>query len=265
MPSFNSFTNLAVEAALEAGNILKRYYGKSFQISYKGERNPVTQADLESERLIKDIIAQRFPRHEILAEETYHSNPKDYLDYQGYLWLVDPLDGTVNFKRGIPVFAVSIALMYRGRVVSGVVYAPILDELFLAEERSGAYFNDRQIWVSDTVTLDRAVLATGFPYDLAVEPDLHVARFERFCLATEAIRRLGAAALDMAYVAAGRLDGFWEAKLSPWDTAAGWLLVLEAGGKVTDYEGNEFNPFMKSVVASNGKIHEAMLEVIRCP
>ncbi len=263
MPDFGRYTTVAVEAAMEGAKILKKYFHEGFDVRYKREKDPVTIADEESEKAIKDVIAKNFPDHEILAEEAYAKNPKDYHDYKGYLWMVDPLDGTVNFKHRVPIFAISIALTYSGEPIVGVIYAPLLNELFIAEKGKGTYFNDQLVKVSNISDLQYSLLVTGFPYDFKQNPDIHIKYFKELHLRSEAIRRLGAAALDLAYVACGRFEAFWEAKNSPWDTAAGALMVFEAGGKVTDYSGNPYSPFNLTLIASNGLVHDQLVEVLK--
>lgn len=252
------YTTVAVEAALKAGEILKKYYRKTFQYYYKEERNPVTQADLESQELIKNIILKNFKNHRVLAEEDWKGN-KEKIE-EGFWWVVDPLDGTVNFRKGFPFFCVSIALLKDGEIILGVIYIPILDELFIAEKGQGSFCNDKQISVSKTDKLKESVLATGFSYALAKNPDPHIKLFKELSIMTEAVRRAGSAAIDLAYVALGIFDGFWETDLKPWDTAAGILLVQEAGGKITDYYGNPYKLWSNTIVASNNLIHNQILE-----
>ncbi len=250
------YTTVAVEAAFKAGEILKKYYRKSFEYHYKGYRNPVTQADIESQEEIKRIIKSNFKNHRILAEEDWNEGK---VDFDGFWWIIDPLDGTVNFRKGFPFFCVSIALAKDQEILLGVIYLPILDELFLAEKGQGSYFNDRKISVSNVDTLEKSVLATGFSYALVNNPDPHIELFKNLSVKTEAIRRAGSAAIDLAYTAMGVFDGFWEFDLKPWDTAAGVILVKEANGKVSDYYGNEFSLWSKTIVASNGKIHDQII------
>jgi myo-inositol-1(or 4)-monophosphatase len=249
--------NTAREAALTAGNYLKESFGQESEIEYKGDINLVTERDKESQTIIYKIIKKNFPLHSILGEEGLNVE-KD----KEMLWLIDPIDGTTNFARSLPVFCVSIAFMREGRVQVGVVYIPLLDEMFYAVRGLGAFLNKKPIHVSGEKEIGNSLLATGFPYDRRESKINNVDHFNKFIVRVLGVRRMGAAAVDICYTAVGRFDGFWELKLFPWDTAAGLLMVEEAGGKVTDFSGNPFDPFMKSCVASNGLIHSQMLEII---
>jgi myo-inositol-1(or 4)-monophosphatase len=253
------FLTVAIESAKEAGRFLKLNLGKVKNIeSKKEEINLVTEIDKGSEKKIIDFLKSRFPNHSILAEESGETNLGS-----DFKWIIDPLDGTTNYTHSFPVFCVSIALEFKGEVILGVVYDPNLDELFYAEKGKGAFLNGKRISVSKTDKLIKSMLATGFPYNVKENPDNCIEHFVNFLMEVQAIRRLGSAALDLVYVACGRLDGFWEVNLNPWDTAAGKIIVEEAGGKVTDFYGNDFNIYTKGIVASNGLIHEQMLEVIK--
>ncbi len=247
----------AVEAALAGGAILREFFGGEFGISYKGELNLVTEADLASEREIVSILKGRFPDASILAEEGGESPGSS-----GLRFLVDPLDGTTNFAHGYPIFAVSIGCEIEGLLVAGVVYDPTREELFTAERGKGAFLNGRRLSVSSTDRLDKALLVTGFPYDLKDDLEGSLKLFKRFMGSCRAIRRDGSAALDLCYVAAGRTDGFWEEKLGAWDVAAGAVIVEEASGSVTDLNGGVFRPAKGEVVASNARIHQEMLRII---
>jgi myo-inositol-1(or 4)-monophosphatase len=247
----------AIETAKEAGLILRQRLHEHHIIDYKGEIDIVTEADRMSEDLILSRIRDRFPHHTILSEES----PPTEGD-PAFRWIIDPLDGTTNYAHGFPVFCVSIALERDGDICLGVIYNPMLDEMFLAERGKGAFLNGRRIQVSVTATLSRGLLATGFPYDIRQSTDNNMNYFIGMALSAQAIRRAGSAALDMAYVAAGRFDGFWELKLKPWDTAAGWILILEAGGAITDIFGHPFHLESPHILASNGKLQEAMIAVI---
>jgi len=251
---------VAVEAALAAGEILESYYGGPFRISYKGELNLVTEADLASEKRILQILKRRFPDASILGEESGESPGESAATSRRFV--VDPLDGTTNFAHGYPVFAVSIAYEDEGLTRAGVVYDPIRRELFTAARGRGAFLNGRRLGVSRTATLGQALLVTGFPYDLKDDLAGNLRLFQRFMGLSRAIRRDGSAALDLCYVAAGRYDGFWEEKLGPWDTAAGALIVEEAGGVLTGFSGEPFHYSNKAVLATNGRLHDAMLEVL---
>lgn len=253
------FLNVAIEVAKEAGKFLKINLGKVKNIeSKKEEINLVTEIDKGSERKIIEFIKSKFPHHGILAEESGEESL-----ISDYKWIIDPLDGTTNYTHSFPVFCVSIALEYKGEVILGVIYDPNFDEIFWAEKGKGAFLNGRKISVSKTDKLIKSMLATGFPYNVREDPDNCIEHFVNFLMEAQAIRRLGSAALDLAYVACGRLDGFWEVNLNPWDVAAGKIIIEEAGGTVTDFYGNKFNIYTKGVVASNGLIHQQMLEVIK--
>ncbi len=247
----------AVEMALEAGKLLKSRLGRAGRVDFKGAVNIVTEMDRKSEDLIVRRITRDFPGHGIIAEES------DERESAGrYRWIIDPLDGTTNYAHGLPMFCVSIAFEADGEVVSGVVYNPMLDELFVAEKGGGATLNNEAISVSSTASLDKSLLCTGFPYDLRTSKENNFDNFKRFSLKAQAIRRAGSAALDLSYVACGRYDGFWEMKLSPWDTAAAALLVEEAGGSVTGFRGEDFSNFVPRCLASNRLIHDEMVGVL---
>jgi myo-inositol-1(or 4)-monophosphatase len=249
---------VAVEAALAGGEVLKSYFGGDFHISYKGPLNLVTEADIASEKEVVSVLKKRFPGAAILAEEA-----GEELGDTGFRFIVDPLDGTTNFAHGYPVFAVSIACEEAEGVVAGAVYDPIREELFTAAKGRGAFLNGRRLRVSATTALGQALLVTGFPYDLREDLSGNLRLFNRFMGASRAVRRDGSAALDLCHVAAGRFDGFWEEKLGPWDTAAGALVVEEAGGRVTDFAGEEFHYRKGAVVASNSILHDQMLALTR--
>jgi myo-inositol-1(or 4)-monophosphatase len=246
------------EIIREAGGILAKNYGNPQQIEYKGAVNLVTATDYASEDLIISRLKAAFPEDDILAEER-EAKPL----HSESLWIVDPLDGTNNYAHGFPMFCVSIGYVQAGRICLGAVYEPLHDELFVAEQGKGATLNGKPLAVSATPVLDASLVATGFPYDKRESPINNLDHFQRFALRVQGVRRGGSAALDLAYVAVGRLDGFWELKLSPWDVAAGALLVQEAGGRVTDFSGGEDFLYGGTVVASNGKIHKEMLDTLR--
>jgi myo-inositol-1(or 4)-monophosphatase len=247
----------AVDLARQAGALLKRKFNQTHKIDYKGEINIVTEADKMSENLIIESISRIFPDHGILAEES------PAIAGSGKLcWIIDPLDGTTNYAHGFPVFCVSIALRNDDNVVLGVIYDPMRDELFSAIKGKGAYLNDKKIEVSSVKDISRSLLATGFPYDIRESKDNNLDYFNLMAVNVQAIRRAGAAALDLAYLAAGRFDGFWELKLKPWDTAAGCLIVEESGGVVSDISGKKWNIYSPNVLASNGLIHEQMIKVL---
>jgi myo-inositol-1(or 4)-monophosphatase len=248
-----------IEIAREAGKFLKENEGKISEISEKGSfTNLVTNVDKGSETLIKNFILEHFPNHGILAEESGALSPTSE-----YRWIIDPLDGTTNYTHAYPVYCVSIGVEYKGEVVAGVVYDPNFDELFSAESGSGSFLNGRKLSVTSTDTLERSLLATGFPYDIKNNPFNCIQHFNEFLTTAQAIRRLGSAALDICYVAAGRMDGFWEVNLHPWDTAAAVLITTEAGGKVTDFTGGKYSIYQKNILLSNGLIHEQMIDVLK--
>lgn len=252
--------DVAITAATEAGRFLTESIGKVRSIETKkgNVRDLVSEIDKASEAKIIDIIKSRYPDHAILAEESGGSERS-----VEYKWVIDPLDGTVNFLHGVPVFCVTIAVEHRGEIIAGVTYDPNLGELFTAEKGSGAYVNGKRLSVSATGELINSLLVTGFPYDVARNPDHAVERFVSFLMEGRGVRRLGSAALDLAYTAAGRFDGYWEVSLNPWDMAAGILFVNEAGGRATDFAGAPSSIYKKQIVASNGTIHEAMLRVLQ--
>lgn len=251
------FLEEAVEAAKLGGDVLKQSYGQAKQIEYKGEINIVTEVDRRSERLIVELLRSRFPKHSILGEEG--TNVAQSSEYK---WVIDPLDGTTNYAHDYPIFCVSIALEENGEIIVAAVYQPIFEELFVAEKRGGAYLNGRRIQVSRVNQLRQALLSTGFPYDVLENPGQAMKDFSRFVDASQAVRRDGSAALDLCYVAMGRFDGFWELRLKPWDTAAGILMVTEAGGQVTDIQGRPYSIYMDEIVASNGLLHDSMRQVL---
>jgi myo-inositol-1(or 4)-monophosphatase len=253
------FLEVAVKAALAAGEYLCRQIHRTRQVDYKGVVNLVTDCDRQSQKIILSVIGQAFPDHGFLAEENGHR----VTGREEYCWLIDPLDGTTNYAHGLPIFCVSIALEKEGELLVGVVYDPMRQELFQAIKGQGARLNGRRLKVSQTSSLNLSLLATGFPYDLRKSPVNNLVHFENFLFRVQAIRLCGAAALDLAYVACGRFDGFWELKLNPWDVAAGSLLVEEAGGRVTDFKGTKIDLAAGEIVASNGLIHASMLKILR--
>ncbi|MFW6232929.1 MAG: inositol monophosphatase family protein, partial [Bacteroidota bacterium] len=251
----------AKDAALKAGKILKEGYGTTFDISSKeGINNLVTEYDHKAEELIINHIKSIYPDHSFLAEESGKSGDKQQDKIH---WLIDPLDGTVNFAHCIPVFSVSIAAQRNGDLLCGVIYQPLLDELFIAIKDEGAYLNGKKISVSDNGDLSTSFLVTGFPYNVEDNPCRCVDLFVDIVQRGIPIRRLGSAALDLAYVAAGRFDGFWEIGLHPWDVAAGVLLIREAGGKVTQFSGDEYSIHDNTLLATNGSLHNEIKGILR--
>ena len=253
-----SFKALAIRAAKKAGRILQDHLGRVKKVDYKGAVNLVTEMDLLSEKLIVAEIRKIYPKHSILAEEKTNRQ-----EDSPYRWVIDPLDGTTNYAHGYPIFCVSIGLEKDGAIILGVVYDPSRNELFVGEKGKGAHLNGRRIHVSPTPKLSQSLLATGFPYDLRESPVNNFDHFQNFAMRSHAVRRAGSAALDLCYVSAGRFDGFWEMKLGPWDLAAGSLIVREAGGKVTDFQGHPIHLDGKYVLASNGKIHGEMIRALK--
>jgi myo-inositol-1(or 4)-monophosphatase len=251
----SDYLNAAVEIARESGALLAKLFTEPVEITYKRRSDLVTAADRRSEALIVERLQRHFPEHGIVAEEGGgHSAPSEYC------WYVDPLDGTTNFAHGFPMFCVTLGLACRGEVIAGVVYDPTRDDLYTAERGGGAYLNGRRLQVSRTEKLSECLVATGFP-PFATNHDLNIKFYFRFTELSHGIRRCGSAALDLCSVAAGRFDGFWELKLNPWDKAAGSLLVTEAGGRMSDIQGRPFDLLGDDVFASNGLIHDQMLEV----
>lgn len=251
---------IAIEAALEAGKYLKENIGKIRRIERKAgqETNLVTEIDKKAEATIIGSIKKEFPSHDFLGEESGSAEIKSE-----YRWIIDPLDGTVNYTHGLPIYSVSIGLEYKGEIVLGVVYDPSLEELFTAEKGKGAWLNKQRIQVSKISKLIESLVVTGFPYTVNKNPEPDITHFRNFVIEAQAVRRLGSAALDLSYVACGRFDGFWEGSLNPWDMAAGVLLVTEAGGRWTDYRGVPSNVYNKQMLATNGFIHEQMMAVLR--
>ena len=251
--------NVAREAALEAGKFLKYNLGKVKHIERKQgqEINLVTEIDKQAEALIIKKIKQHYPSHNILAEESGEQNIQSE-----YKWVIDPLDGTTNFTHSLPIFCVSIGVELNGAIVAGAIYDPSADEMFTAEKGRGAFLNGKKIHVSSNDSLINSLLVTGFPYNVKENPNHVVEHFVNMLMEGQGVRRLGSAALDLAYVAAGRLDGFWEVFLNPWDKAAGVLLVQEAGGKVTDFKNNPGSVYDVNTLATNGRIHQQMIAVL---
>jgi len=256
--SLELLLSTARDAARAAGVLLRDYAKSGFRVEHKNPINLVTDADHAAEQCVIDRIRAEFPTHRILAEERGRVSPAT----SRYQWIIDPLDGTTNFAHGFPFYGVSIGVECDGQGVLGVVYDPTRDELFAAQAGAGATINGEPIAVSSTTTLDQALLVTGFAYDIRETPNNNLDHFSRFALKAQGVRRTGSAALDLCYVAAGRFDGFWEVKLSPWDMAAGVVILREAGGTVTDFGGTAHSIYQPQLVASNGRIHGAMLRVL---
>jgi myo-inositol-1(or 4)-monophosphatase len=251
-------TAVAAEAVVMAGAIQKARYGSAdLDVQFKGEIDIVTAVDKACEAAVVELLRSRFPDHDIVTEETD-------LERRGsrYVWFVDPLDGTTNFAHSYPFFCCSVALTLDGQPIAGAVYDPIKEELFTAERGAGAHLNGRRLHVTDRAELLHSLLTTGFPYDMRLDLDAALRLFNRFMGVARAIRRDGAAALDLSYVAAGRADGFWEERLNPWDVMAGALLVTEAGGLITRFDGSPLSLEADQIVAANPALHARMLEVL---
>jgi len=258
------FREAAVRAARAAGRVLLRSLSKGIRIDFKGEVNLVTEADRAAEAIIIKHLRKRFPSHRILAEE---GGDQSTIESRGsdHKWIIDPLDGTTNYAHSFPVFSVSIGLEIRGEIVLGIVYDPIRKEIFLAEKGRGATLNGAPIRVSEIEKINASLLVTGFAYDVRDDLRNNLDHFTQFSLRAQGVRRTGSAALDLCYVACGRFDGFWEMKLSPWDTAAGGLVATEAGATVTDFRNGPFSIYAKEILASNGRIHREMVEILALP
>ena len=249
----------ATEAAVQAGAVLRQHYEQPHRIRHKGAIDLVTEADLASEEVVLDVLRDKMPGLQVLSEESfaaYDSIPEEPV------WIIDPLDGTTNFAHNFPWFAVSIALYEKGGSRVGVIYNPVQQELFCAARAGGAWLNDRRLKVSEVSALQNALAATGFPYDIRERSDAILAMLRTVLTHTQGVRRAGAAALDLAYLACGRLDAFWEVGLKPWDTAAGYLLVEEAGGRLSDFNGSPFSPFIPELLASNSLLHEDLTALL---
>ncbi len=268
------------QAALAAGAVMRQNYQKPHEITMKGAIDPVTETDFQCQEIIIGMIRQAFPDHGFLAEErggegiveppppAAADHPHPGLAWEAdplrptCRWIIDPLDGTVNFAHGFPMFCVSIACETDGVLDYGVIYDPLRDELFEARRGAGASLNGQPIRVSRTAHLSRALIATGFPYDIRERVPETLARLGRMLANTQGVRRGGSAALDLCYVACGRLDGFYEENLKPWDTAAGLLIVTEAGGKITTFDGGDYDIYSPNILASNGVLHQKLLDCL---
>jgi myo-inositol-1(or 4)-monophosphatase len=249
---------VAIAAAYKGADVLRCQFGKISQVGKKGAIDLVTEADIESEKKILEIIRTAFSNHSVLAEESGLN--KAVSDYK---WLIDPLDGTTNFAHQLPIFSVSIAFAVKDEIFIGIVLNPVNGELFSAIRGQGAQLNGSPIRVSTTTKISESLLVTGFPYNIHEKIfDPIIARYAKCLRASQGIRRLGSAALDLCYVACGRFDGFWEQNLKPWDTAAGSLIAYEAGAQVTDFSNRQFAIDAKEILATNGCIHKEMLSLL---
>lgn len=258
MAETREWVKFAEDVARGAGEILRRNYGKRQSIEFKGEINLVTEVDRRSEAYIMERIRSAYPDHGILSEES-----SELVSPSPYRWIIDPLDGTTNYAHNYPCFCVSVALERDGELLAGAVFDPLLSESFTAAAGGGAFLNGERIAVSTIGELRRSLLSTGFAYDVSRAADDNLDFFREFVFTGQAIRRDGSAALDMCYLACGRFDGFWELKLHPWDTAAGLLILREAGGTATRLDGSPYDIHQPDILASNGRIHEQMMAVAR--
>jgi len=255
----NELKTTLITAAQEAGNLIKAYFHGSFKVDNKeGINNLVTEVDMLCEAKIIEIIKSNYPTHTIISEE--EGSEENNSDYK---WIIDPIDGTVNFAHHIPICCVSIGLSYKDQMLLGVVYNPMMNELFFAEKGKGAFLNDQPIRVSEKTDFRKACLVTGFPYKWPDENEHPIKVFERFILQGLPVRRLGSAAIDLCWVACGRFDGFWEYNLNPWDIAAGYLIVEEAGGRITNFDGAPYSVYDKQTLATNGHMHNEMIALIK--
>jgi myo-inositol-1(or 4)-monophosphatase len=262
MKDLDKYLEIAADIAREAGDIVIAGWGNVSQVGYKGEVDLVTEFDKRAETFITGALSEAFPHHVLFAEEQGTIDKGNAPD-SPFRWLIDPLDGTTNYAHAFPVFAVSLALTFEGEPVVGVVFDPTRDECFTAVRGKGAALNGKAIHTSDTKDLGAALLGTGFPYDRRTRRDNNTGHFSHFIRRCQGVRRAGCAALDLCYVACGRLDGFWELRLHPWDVSAGLLAVQEVGGRVTDFLGGPEFHSGAEIVASNGRIHDEMLAVLR--
>ena len=251
----------AIEAVIRAGEVQMQHFGHEMRVDKKGAIDLVTEIDLQIEREFRALIAERFPDHVVLGEEFSAADERHQI--AEYSWVFDPVDGTTNFAHGLPIFCSSLALEIHGQPVAAAVYDPTRRELFTAQRGLGAWLNGEPLRVSSAETLMDALLCTGFPYTVQQKPEELIGLFGHFLSISRAVRRLGSAAIDLCYVAAGRLDGFWEQRLSPWDISAGALIVQEAGGVTTTVAGEPFNSRLGNIVASNGRIHDQMVGAIQ--
>ncbi len=256
----SDINNLAIRAAKQAGGILLNYAQKGFSVHHKNQSiNLVTEADLHAEQAIIDLVQETFPQHQILSEEQGLKRASGH----GTKWIIDPLDGTTNFAHGFPMYNVSIGIEHEESCIMGVVYDPTRHELFHALQGQGATLNGIPIRVSRTPRLHEALLVTGFAYDVHTARDNNLKEFCEFSLQARGMRRTGTAAIDLCYIACGRFDGFWELQLNPWDTAAGTVIVKEAGGIVTNYAGGPYSIYDNTIIATNGHIHQEMVDVLQ--
>ncbi|MGB9720025.1 MAG: inositol monophosphatase family protein [bacterium] len=256
--NLSSILEQVTKIVVNTGDHIHRLSNQRKYISYKGVVDLVTQFDKLAQTRIVTYLRRNFPEYSILSEENFSHNTKTPMK-----WLLDPLDGTTNFAHNLPIWAISLGLEVEGRIVLGLVYDPTRKELFSAIKRKGAFLNKKKITVSNTKKLNQSLLVTGFPYDIRESKENNLNYFARFCICAQAVRRLGSAALDLCYTACGRFDGYWELKLSPWDQAAGSLILTEAGGEITDFKGRPFTIYGREVLGTNGLIHEQMIKILQ--
>ncbi len=252
------FLSTAIEAVVRAGALQMAKFRTGVRVDMKGAIDLVTEVDVEVERMFRALIAERFPSHDVLAEEFDNAGTG-----ATHRWVFDPLDGTTNFAHGIPIFCASLALEIGGETVLGAIYDPNREELFTAEKGVGAWLNGQPLKTSSARSVIESVLVTGFPYDVHQGPETFLQVFGRVLRHARAVRRFGSAAIDLCWVAAGRMEGFWEERLKPWDTCAGALIVREAGGRVTGMDGSSWQPARPDILASNGHIHDELLGIIQ--
>ena len=250
--------NQGIAAAYGSAKILREHLGRLEKIQKKGPKDLVTEADIKSEKHIVDTIRNVFPDHDIFAEE---SGDKNHVESK-YRWIIDPLDGTTNFAHQVPIFSVSIAFAISGEICVGIVLQPVSGELFTAVKNKGAWLNGHSISISECRVLSEALVVTGFPYDVKKNTVPYMTRFEKMLNAVQGVRRLGSAALDLCYVACGRFEAFWENNLQPWDTAAGFLIAEEAGGRITDFSGKPYTVDKPEILATNSHIHDEMCAIL---
>jgi myo-inositol-1(or 4)-monophosphatase len=258
MQEYTLYLKIAEEAAFKSSEVLKKYFGSSFEISNKGPSDIVTEADKESEKIIISEITKNFPDHSILSEEA------GLIDHKSeFQWILDPLDGTTNFAAGLPIFSVSIALYKNNKPFLGVIKNPVTNDLYTAVSGQGAFLNNKKISVSNETNLKSSLIVTGFPYNFNEITEELSKRFFDVMKSARGIRRLGSAALDLCYVASGIFEGFFEQNLKPWDTAAGVIIAEEAGACITDFKNNRYNPYMNEIVATNKLIHKSLIKVLK--
>lgn len=261
--NLQSWLESALEAASGAGKVLHKHWGKLSSFKEKScSGDLVTIADIESEKLIVDLLHRQYPHHSILAEESGIQYVNEKIDANDFIWVIDPLDGTTNYTHQFPMICISIALLYQQRPIVAVIYNPILNELFHAVKGQGAFLNSKRINVSKVSDVSHSLLATGFAYDRRLKSDNTLPEFCKLALISQGIRRMGSAALDLAYVAAGRLDGYWERGLQPWDMAAGALIVEEAGGLVSDHDSSPFQIYSGRILAGNRILNPALSDAL---